>query len=502
MFTTRITPPKFVDTDFQTLDIYDPLTDTIVYTCDFQGGKDIIVELNGNKYDNKLKYSFTSIDIANDKEVKTELLPISPGGIGAALKLLDPSSGGNFQIEVLEGASAEEITYFMRNILMRGYQKLLLRPDNQLLGVYSQFLSAFKPQLRSYNNEIEYVHQILSVLVAYLKRCESRGTSVEILDEKVIDRLIANYCRSAMIAVEKWSTFPGLLVAKGHLVNLSSRKVAADCYAKALELGASYLNTFLRVDALTTFFSEVPAGYSPPIVTRNPNRDTNDTRINLCFSVDPKYFRMYAPLWAATSAFYNDIVFNYLIVTETREEFEKLASEYETILNSCDSLVGVNKRRNVNLYWLENDKSYGRTLFACARFYLAKKVLAESAGGVFVCDIDQFVIGDLSKFLRETAKSKSNIQLALVENYFALLPGRSHLAGYIHLRNSREAQMFIDDVTDYIAEGLGVNFSWMLDQNAVRYASERTTVSHLDMRSVRVFGHYGAHKDALRSRIT
>lgn len=210
---------------------------------------------------------------------------------------------------------------------------------------------------------------------------------------------------------------------------------------------------------------------------------------------------MYAPLWAATSSFYKDIVFNYLIVTETEEEYLELAKQYRTLLSSSDSLADVSPRSNVRLFWFKNSESLGRTLFACARFYLAKKILDDYPGEVFVCDIDQFVIGDLSKFLTEKSRLDHDIQLAVVENYFALLPGRSHLAGYIYLKNTDASRKFSNDVTDYIANGLGVEYSWMLDQNAVRYASERTEVAHLDMRSQRVFGHYGTHKDALRARI-
>lgn len=502
MFTVSILAPKhIVSNTSSTLEIYDQATKLLVHTEQLHGSEQISISLNGNKYDNRLKYRFVTAEDETGNNAQEPYKPIAPGGIAKALKDLQPDSNGKFNLSVLDGVSPSEVTYLMRNVLMNGYHKILLADDQKMVERYERFLKSFDRNLVRTNSEIQYVHQILSVLIYYINRCNSRKTPLSELDENTVDRIIANYCRSNGLEPESWNLYPGLLVAKGHLINRTNRIVASNCYEDALQIGAEYLNTFLRIDALTTFFSDVPTGFEPNIISHQSNSPDDSNRTNICFSVDPKYFRMYAPLWAATSSFYKDIVFNYLIVTETEEEYLELAEQYRTLLSSSDSLADVSPRSNVRLFWFKNSESLGRTLFACARFYLAKKILDDYPGEVFVCDIDQFVIGDLSKFLTEKSRLDHDIQLAVVENYFALLPGRSHLAGYIYLKNTDASRKFSNDVTDYIANGLGVEYSWMLDQNAVRYASERTEVAHLDMRSQRVFGHYGTHKDALRARI-
>lgn len=501
MFTVKLSPPqKMSSLEPVCLEVRDPSLSRIIHKSTTQGAQDVLLELDGNKYDNKLEYRFTPANFNDTVSASVNFYPIAPGGIAAALNLLDPSANDNFDIDVLIGAAPTEISYFMRNILSRAYHKVLLKPDKQVLKNYSNFLEMIGSELIDKHDEIRYVHQLLWVLTSYINRCMSRGVHIEKLNESTVDRLITNYCRSFGMESTEADIQPGLLVAKGHLMSLSNREIASKVYLKAREIGLPFLESFLRVDALTTYFSDVTAGYDPAIIEKT-SIYKNDKKINMCFSVDPKYFRMYAPLWASVSAFYPDIIFNYVLVTESENEFDQLSSEYENLVTNCDSLVGLNKGSNVRLFWMENSKSYGRTLFACARFYLAKKILMESNGDVFVCDIDQFVIGDLSKFLKNVSMKPADVQLAIVENYFALLPGRSHLAGYIYMKNSKASESFISDVTDYIAEGMGVDYSWMLDQNAVRYAAERTPISHLDMRSQRVFGHYGAHKNALRVRL-
>lgn len=498
---TVLAPKKLEPFTSGVLEIYDRSTKTLIHSEKLDGRNEISLSLEGNKYDNKLSYRFISIDLATKKSIKGPYQPLAPGGIAAALKQLEPNSSGEFEIAVLDGTSSSENTYLMRNILMKGYRRILLQTNQTVLDSYDLFLTSFPQALLKSNKEIQYVHQILSVLVSYVKRCNSRNSPVSKLDENTAERILRNYCRSNNLDPESWNLYPGLLVAKGHLINRTSRSSAANCYSDAIQLGSEYLNTFLRVDAITTYFGDVPAGIEPPIVSHDSNSLAKDNRTNVCFSVDSRYFRMYAPLWAATSSFYKDLVFNYLIVTESEDEFLELAEQYRTLIASSDALAGVSLRSNVRLFWLKNTDSLGRTLFACARFYLSKKILDDYMGDVFVCDIDQFVIGDLSKFLTEKRHSQHDIHLAVVENYFALLPGRSHLAGYIYLKNSDASRKFSSRITDYIAAGLGVEYSWMLDQNAVRYASEYAEIAQLDMRSQRVFGHYGTHKASLRSRI-
>ena len=88
----------------------------------------------------------------------------------------------------------------------------------------------------------------------------------------------------------------------------------------------------------------------------------------------------------------------------------------------------------------------------------------------------------------------------MVSNYYKFLPGRSHLAGNIYIRNDEQGKKFADLLTNYVGIGMEEKHSWMLDQNATRYASETVPVEDIKVYGRRVLKQYPDFKIALRKK--
>lgn len=497
-----MTPNKSTKvTETSRLEIFERGSDTILYSTGKESDGSFEVNIEGHKYDNQLRYRFTSISPQGEVLRMGDPLPLYKGGIAKALTELDPSVGPGPNFSILDGISESEAEYLTRNILSTGYRNILLNPDLAKLKTYDDFLTNFPLRYLTDHWSVSYVHELLWMLISYVKRCIGRGAMLEVIEMDVIDRIAGNYARTFGLDPIGIKDAPGILVAKGHIRSLGNREEASKLYELARRNGGVNIESFLRVDALATYFSDAPYSNRPELVAPVESPAATSGPVNLCFSADREYFKMFAPYWAVTSTFYSEYIFNYLVITETKKEFDSISAKYEAQLIELGDFIGKPYSGNVKLHWMSNAQGYGRTLYACGRFMLAEHLLSKASGDVFICDIDQIVIGDLSKFLETIAKTKSSIKLPIVENYYALLPGRSHLAGYIYLHNSNDSSTFIAHVVNYILVGLGKSYSWMLDQNAIRYASEIVSVAHLDVRGNKAFGHFPSHKNSLKLRL-
>ncbi|WP_296135041.1 hypothetical protein [Psychrobacter sp. B29-1] len=296
----------------------------------------------------------------------------------------------------------------------------------------------------------------------------------------------------------------GYLVAVGNIYSIFDRKNSYKKYQEALSLGSEYIDNFLTIDPLSTYYESVNENnQSYSIIDKNHRgkiSECNEYFVNICFSTDIKYFKMFVPNWAQANFFYKSLVFNFGIVTNSEEEYFHCVNSYKNILSSLSVLLETDEPKNYRFFWIKSSIT-NKTLYACARFYLAYHLIEKYNGDIFISDIDQLVIGDLENYLLNAPSCKFNVYQPIMKGLYKLLPGRSHLAGNIYIRNNFEGQRYCEFLTNYVGMGLQEKFSWILDQNATRCASEHFEIGDIFSFGDRPLKQYPNLKRALRKQI-
>lgn len=195
------------------------------------------------------------------------------------------------------------------------------------------------------------------------------------------------------------------------------------------------------------------------------------SRIAILMSADPKFFRIYGHLimFYAQQLPQYDFVF---VLTGEPQEATEVMDDGRTFVGALSAFNSSGRVDNLRFFrssvpeFVAEDK----TFFATSRFFAAKRMLQEYEG-VYLIDIDLQFDADPSRFIdwlhSRTFSCSDNRGL------YRLSPWRRYLAGNVYIRKDVPDQ-FMTDLLSYIVSGLHSPNSWMLDQNALTYAIERT----------------------------
>lgn len=327
----------------------------------------------------------------------------------------------------------------------------------------------------------------------------------EILGEK--DHVLAlerrlQTCRSNL------STEYGLFQLQGLLRGLSDREEAAHLFRLAQsdhptfadsQLLDIFVGTYLsnsdiaakvdeiavrRTDLLASF--EILAGDLP----------TQEGSTVLLFSCDISFFGIFFPYWASVAMYLREhgIHLHFVLVgrkSEVSRSLEnglKLAMSMARLRGLAQSVVS----ECLSFSQLEPPSYVGelRTLYACARFLVARALASTTAARMLIVDIDTEVNSDPRASLREIDKlSPTQLPIVAVRGLHALIPAYRLPAYRIVLPVSDHASTFLLDIEDYIYAALPRDPSWLLDQNALDYATGRMVSRHGSASLVEVNGH-------------
>lgn len=110
------------------------------------------------------------------------------------------------------------------------------------------------------------------------------------------------------------------------------------------------------------------------------------------------------------------------------------------------------------------------TYYACARFVRFEELLTLHPGGLWVQDMDLVQSGAVEDFI----KTLAGYDVGVVRSSagFGCTPWKSVLAGNVWIANTAPARGFMRDVVEYMDANWSRTSAWMLDQNALRYASD------------------------------
>lgn len=289
---------------------------------------------------------------------------------------------------------------------------------------------------------------------------------------------------SGRIANPRRHERPGALLA-GHAVlgkihSLADRGLAAEHFAE-LRTGdaAAVISRFYADLGALTYFSDTEVRTDSAAqdaqelrgAARVVGGSSPTSRTALVISVDPRFFRIYAPYlyFCAQQLPELDLC---LLLCGSGAEAKELITDGRRYLAGLDALNHSGIPRNIRHFVMPVPSlaAERRTFYAAARFFAATELLGDYEN-LYLMDADLAVDAHPGAFLKKVASLP--VAVPMSSGPAALSPWRRYMAGNIPLSRSVLETGFLEDLQLYLAHGLRHRDSWMLDQNALSYAVER-----------------------------
>src|SRR5699024_8498927 len=194
-------------------------------------------------------------------------------------------------------------------------------------------------------------------------------------------------------------------------------------------------------------------------------------RTSIVVSVDPRFFRIYAPHLYFCAQQLPEIDMT-ILLCGTGGQAKELMGDGHRYLKSLAALNGGGYPDNLVHYFVPVPKTVPerRTFYAAARFFAAP-VLLQDYRNLYLMDADLAVDAHPGTFLKKVRDLPVAVPKSAGAS--ALSPWRRFMAGNIPLSRRAMETGFRDDLQNYLFHGMARRNSWMLDQNALSYAVER-----------------------------
>lgn len=202
-------------------------------------------------------------------------------------------------------------------------------------------------------------------------------------------------------------------------------------------------------------------------------------KTGIVVSVDPKFYRVYAPIMFQYAQQLPEVDYNILICGPA-DAAEAALADGATYRDALARLNRSGAPANVHHFNVPIPEAVkeAKTFYASARFFAVQAML-ERYSHLYLMDADLTTNTDPRPFLKRV----SRVPFAAVRTRGmpALSPWRRYMAGNVPVSREVLDTRIIDDLQDYLAAGLGMRGSWMLDQNALAYVFERSPDRCVDL---------------------
>lgn len=302
--------------------------------------------------------------------------------------------------------------------------------------------------------------------------------------------LDASRARSAD-APERYGT-PGGQIAEavtlGKIHSLDDRDAANREFTRARALDTERVIRHFYVDmGAMTYFSDrsLPAGDAKVDISaihesfRPYATVESKAKTSLVISVDARFFRIYTPLLYFYAQQLPEIDMS-IIICGDRGLAKELITDGRRYMNALKALNHSGRMSHVHHYVVPVPQfvAEARTFYASARFFAATPLL-ERYENLYLMDADLTFDAHPRTFLDTVASLP--FAAPRTGGEAALSPWRRYMAGNIPLGRIILETSILDDVQRYLTAGLRSRSSWMLDQNALAYAIERSPDSFTNL---------------------
>ena len=275
-------------------------------------------------------------------------------------------------------------------------------------------------------------------------------------------------------------------VTLGKILSLDDRDAADHQFTRARTLDSARTIRHFYVDmgAMTYYSDETVSSADADIAAvhaacRPYAAVTPKASTSLVISVDARFYRIYAPLLY----FYAQQLPEYdmsIVICGDRGLAKELITDGRRYMSALRPLNHSGRMAHVHHYVLPVPRfvAEAKTFYACARFFVAAHLL-EKYENLYLMDADLTVDAHPKKFLDSVASVP--FAAPRTGGEASLSPWRRYMAGNIPLNRRVLDTPVLDDVQRYLVTGLRVRSSWMLDQNALAYAIERSPGSYKNL---------------------
>lgn len=225
----------------------------------------------------------------------------------------------------------------------------------------------------------------------------------------------------------------------------------------------------------------------PPNFVGIDNYDfTPAQRPTILYSGNPAFFRAYLTRLTSTIIIFPEFDFHVLLLGDEPECVDFAAAMRHYVEESAtvrrQPLVS-----NLTMSWAKvpHQVTHAKSYFASARFIFAHEHLDAFPEGLWIHDVDLYPTADITPFLSDLRRCDVGISVSRLQA--GLLPWKRYLAGNVFLNDTPGTRAFLAETSRYLRHWLASTGTWMVDQNALSWAAERSPhLAIVDMLTARV----------------
>lgn len=379
----------------------------------------------------------------------------------------------------------------LRRIFYDTVDHQLKNPKSETLGAVCEYFEEFSHEWSTdehFNYFLTYLQLLREAFENELLATVNRRHNAS--DDCLMDLLLARFYDSA--ATASAGSIAASRCILGQVESLWDRDSAAKHFEVLRQEGHSDLVRFFYWDmgALTYYSSnaldmpalqEMASEISDSIISVSVTPTTNEVGVGI--SMDPAFFRIYAGWLYFYAQQLPDVDFN-LFICASDSEAGQLVDDGNQFVAALSNLNRVGTPNNIHVYRIPTP-SYvedAKTFYACARFFTFETLLSRYPS-IYLMDADLYLEDNPAAFFRQI----KDVPFAAPETTGAgaLAPWRRHMAGNVCANVDARDSTTIGDLQAYIVHGLHQQGSWMLDQNALTFAAERSASNFVSLNQFR-----------------
>jgi tetratricopeptide (TPR) repeat protein len=291
------------------------------------------------------------------------------------------------------------------------------------------------------------------------------------------------------------STSYGSLMIEGMLASLRNRDTAATLFRAAKAENPDFAAAQLLDQSVNTYFTEGDLSRRASEIEERradfqqsfehlqgeiiPHRE----RTLFLFSCDLAFFAAFFPYWVSAAEYLREqgICMHFVLICDHAEAIAAVERALDVAATVARLRGSAPARHSDGLSFSTAQlpqASSPKTVYASARFLVARQLNAEIEGRIIILDIDMTMRDDPTKILSSLNNIPDRLPVVMTSGMVTLAPARRYLAGKVLLPSGDLGETAMQHIESYIYAGLLNETSWMLDQNALAYAAERVEAAH------------------------
>lgn len=264
---------------------------------------------------------------------------------------------------------------------------------------------------------------------------------------------------------------------RGYLATVRGDRAASASHfdgARGADLTGRFLENF-TLRGLNTYVSE------PSAVDVRPGTETEFVSVEaaggadgpaIVYAGDVKFFRRYFSRLYFHGRLMRRTPLHFHVVG-ARADVDRAFDDARALAAATDRIAGDGRSGRVGLSTetLPLGVADPVTYYACVRFVRFEELLDLHRGGLWIQDMDLVQSGAVESYLGSLAAHDVGVVRSVAG--FGCTPWKSVLGGNVWIANTGAARRFMLDAVEYMHANWSQPSAWMLDQNALRYASDR-----------------------------